>query len=76
MSKLRISDFDIGIGWKSPGCYRAVSDWVVSSHLLPSHSEIKRLSKLGILCTLMMGFTILGFYIQIHLNSVSRGRTE
>ena len=73
-----ITDFDIGIGWRTPSYYRTVSQWVLDAVGGPPLSEISRLRTRGLPWSLTADVTFLGFFIQIQLTSISkiRGGTE
>ncbi len=68
---LSITDFDICIGW---GIYGPLSKWLFNVFCGPTPSEILRLIKRGQLHSMMAGITILGFLIEIKLNSVGKSR--
>ncbi len=72
MRKLRITDFDIGVGWRTPNYYRTVSEWLLDTHVGPPLNELLRNRKRGMLVFMMASITILGFFIQIRAHSVTR----
>jgi len=68
MRKNRITDFDICIGW---GIYGPLSRWLFGIDGRPLN-EISRLWKRGLLRSLSGRITILGFFIEFQLDSVSK----
>ena len=69
VSKMRISDFDICIGW---GIYGPISRWVFSVDVGPELSELSRLVRSGLFRSVNARFTILGLFIEFQLDSVSK----
>ncbi len=69
--KNRITGFDISVGW---GIYGPLSNWLFDANLGPSLSEISRLRRRGLLRSVMARVTILGFFINVQLESVGKGK--
>ena len=73
MSKIGITDFDIGIGWRSPSYYDTTSKWMLDLYGEEQFRSGARNRKRGLPWNLSAGVIILGFYIQIDLKYVSKG---